>query len=76
MEISNNVWGIVNYLILTVTTQLTPHQKYYQLSKQEIEFHLKQDRVVNSSGSKTVNFCHTEGCCTKKWGRISPETHW
>ena len=23
-----------------------------------------------------VNFCRTEGYCTKKWGRISPGFYW
>ena len=27
-------------------------------------------------GPKIVNFCRTEGCCTKNWGRISPGFYW
>ena len=25
---------------------------------------------------KIANFCHTEECRAKKWGRIFPEFHW
>ena len=42
-DICNIVWGIVYYLeellivlTLAVTAQLTPHRKYYKLSKLEI----------------------------------------
>ena len=43
MDICNIVWGIVYYLkellivlTLAVTAQLTPHRKYYKISKLEI----------------------------------------
>ena len=33
-------------------------------------------RPCRQRGPKIVNFCRTEGCRTKKWGRISPGFYW
>ena len=35
-----------------------------------------RQRAQRRRCSKIVNFGRTEGCCTKKWGRISPGFRW